>query len=457
MLICWDQWYPEGARLTAHAGRRDPLLPHRHRLASDGEEASTARRSTSRGKLIQRSHAVANGCYVCVANRIGHEIITDTDGKPVNKDGIEFWGQSFVASPDGAGRQARAGRTRKRCWSSTATSRRSSSAARTGRSCAIGASTPTATSPSGSSTDVAMAPRTRDAAAGTHRHAGRARLFLPARVGTARGTWIQLAAAGGHFVPRQLSPTRSKTSRGVIARSRTLEQVHINVPNDNYERIVRERSARRRRAAATRVSSITSRPTRAGPRPRAGVRAAQAARQDRGRDRRLGLQRVGRQVSAVGCRRRRADARSPRRLKLPVFYPRHRHGRRRRRFQRRRHGADDDVVPAEQEPQPGLSKAADRALPARLLRPAHVVWLGEGIEGDDTDGHIDDLARFIDARTIVDRHRGRSGAIANYAVLHENRRAARQARDQDGRPFEIVELPMPRPSSTTASGCRRPT
>jgi N-carbamoylputrescine amidase len=52
-------------------------------------------------EVMMRSHAVANGCFVAAPNRIGHEIIMDETGKPVNKDGIVFWGQSFVASPDG--------------------------------------------------------------------------------------------------------------------------------------------------------------------------------------------------------------------------------------------------------------------------------------------------------------------------------------------------------------------
>ena len=51
--------------------------------------------------MIQRSHAVANGCYVAVANRVGHERVAGPDGTPVNADGLEFWGQSFLASPDG--------------------------------------------------------------------------------------------------------------------------------------------------------------------------------------------------------------------------------------------------------------------------------------------------------------------------------------------------------------------
>lgn len=76
----------------------------------------------------------------------------------------------------------------------------------------------------------------------------------------------------------------------------------------------------------------------------------------------------------------------------------------------------------------------------------HVVWLGDGIEGDDTDGHIDDLARFVDARTIaigIETNR----RDPNFAVLQRARRALDKARDQDGRPFDILELPMPKPVS----------
>jgi len=52
-------------------------------------------------ELIQRSHAVANGCYVCAPNRIGKELVRGADGKLASTRGIEFWGQSFVASPNG--------------------------------------------------------------------------------------------------------------------------------------------------------------------------------------------------------------------------------------------------------------------------------------------------------------------------------------------------------------------
>ena len=74
----------------------------------------------------------------------------------------------------------------------------------------------------------------------------------------------------------------------------------------------------------------------------------------------------------------------------------------------------------------------------------HVVWLGEGIAGDDTNGHVDDLARFIDARTVVTAIEP-DPADENHRVLTDNRRRLARARDGQGRPFTIVDLPMPRP------------
>jgi len=72
----------------------------------------------------------------------------------------------------------------------------------------------------------------------------------------------------------------------------------------------------------------------------------------------------------------------------------------------------------------------------------HVIWLGEGIVGDDTDGHIDDLARFISPRTIVTTIEA-DPKDENYGILRDNRKKLDELRDQDGRAFEIVELPMP--------------
>ena len=100
VLICWDQWYPEAARLTALQGAEILFYPTAigwHPV--EKKEHGVAQHES--WELIQRSHAVANGCYTCSPNRIGVEHILDAKGKPVSADGIEFWGRSFVASPNG--------------------------------------------------------------------------------------------------------------------------------------------------------------------------------------------------------------------------------------------------------------------------------------------------------------------------------------------------------------------
>jgi N-carbamoylputrescine amidase len=93
VLICWDQWFPEGARLTALQGAEILFYPTAIGW-HPSEKAEYGERHHSSWELIQRAHAVANGCYVAVPNRIGLE-------RPIGGDGIEFWGQSFVAGPSG--------------------------------------------------------------------------------------------------------------------------------------------------------------------------------------------------------------------------------------------------------------------------------------------------------------------------------------------------------------------
>lgn len=93
VLICWDQWYPEAARLTAMQGAEMLFYPTAIGWHPAEKEAAGARQHEA-WELIQRSHAVANGCYVAAVNRIGHE-------RPEGGDGIEFWGRSFVAGTSG--------------------------------------------------------------------------------------------------------------------------------------------------------------------------------------------------------------------------------------------------------------------------------------------------------------------------------------------------------------------
>ncbi len=93
VLICWDQWYPEGARLTALRGAEILFYPTAIGW-HPSEKTEFGKQQHSSWETIQRSHAIANGCYVAVPNRMGHET-------PIGGDGIEFWGQSFVADPSG--------------------------------------------------------------------------------------------------------------------------------------------------------------------------------------------------------------------------------------------------------------------------------------------------------------------------------------------------------------------
>src|SRR5688572_30262986 len=77
------------------------------------------------------------------------------------------------------------------------------------------------------------------------------------------------------------------------------------------------------------------------------------------------------------------------------------------------------------------------------LGVTNILWLGDGIVGDDTDGHIDDLTRFVDERTVVTVVED-DPADDNYPMLQENLRRLRTLRDQQRRPLHVLELPMPR-------------
>jgi N-carbamoylputrescine amidase len=92
-LVCWDQWYPEAARLTALRGAEIIFYPtaigwHPAEKAAHGADQHAA------WETVQRAHAIANGVFVAVPNRVGHE-------RPVGGPGIEFWGRSFVVDPAG--------------------------------------------------------------------------------------------------------------------------------------------------------------------------------------------------------------------------------------------------------------------------------------------------------------------------------------------------------------------
>ena len=93
-LVCWDQWYPEGARLTALQGANILFYPTAIGW-HPGEKQQYGAAQLDAWRTIQRSHAIANGCWVAAVNRVGFEKL---DGQGA---GIEFWGHSFVADPFG--------------------------------------------------------------------------------------------------------------------------------------------------------------------------------------------------------------------------------------------------------------------------------------------------------------------------------------------------------------------
>jgi len=93
-LVCWDQWYPEAARIVALQGATIIFYPTAIGWLPE-EKAERGETQWQAWETAQRSHAIANGCYVAAVNRVGFE------PAPGGSGGIEFWGQSFVAGPDG--------------------------------------------------------------------------------------------------------------------------------------------------------------------------------------------------------------------------------------------------------------------------------------------------------------------------------------------------------------------
>jgi N-carbamoylputrescine amidase len=98
-LVCWDQWYPEGARLTAAQGANVLFYPTAIGWHPD-EKAEWGEAQYDAWRTIQRGHAIANGIYVAVPNRVGFET-GNIRGNEASGKGLEFWGGSFIADPFG--------------------------------------------------------------------------------------------------------------------------------------------------------------------------------------------------------------------------------------------------------------------------------------------------------------------------------------------------------------------
>ncbi len=95
VLICWDQWYPEAARLMALSGAEILIYPTA--IGWDREDTKEEQqRQLDAWKTVQRAHAIANGIPIIVANRVGHEVDPSE-----HTSGIDFWGNSFICGPQG--------------------------------------------------------------------------------------------------------------------------------------------------------------------------------------------------------------------------------------------------------------------------------------------------------------------------------------------------------------------
>ena len=107
VLICWDQWFPEAARLLALQGVEIIFIPTAIGYSTPEEGASY----DHAWRTVQQGHAVANACFLAAVNRVGFESDPSnmlpashddySGGRPAGESGIQFWGQSFIADPDG--------------------------------------------------------------------------------------------------------------------------------------------------------------------------------------------------------------------------------------------------------------------------------------------------------------------------------------------------------------------
>lgn len=265
---------------------------------------------------------------------------------------------------------------------------------------------------------------------------------FPAEWAAQAATWISWPRPEGISFPGFYHRSIRDVARVVDAIS-MFQAVAINVPNANYERIVREQL----RAAGTRLSKVRFLHI---PTNECWARDHGPAFVQRTRRGRVETAVVDWGFNAWGGKYPPWDAddavptRVAQALGLPVFHA-----------DIVMEGGAIDVngegtlltttsCLLHKNRNPHKTKAEIEQYLKAYYGQRHVVWLGEGIAGDDTDGHVDDLARFIDAGTIVTAIEP-DPRDANYTVLADNRRRLAKARDADGRPFAVIELPMPSP------------
>jgi len=250
-------------------------------------------------------------------------------------------------------------------------------------------------------------------------------------------TWISWPRPEGISFPDKYQPVPGNLAH-IIRQIARREQVHINVSNDNYEQIVRQQLGEHgcplRNVYFHHIRTNENWCRDHGPAFVMKQNGSMAV--------------VDWDFNAWGGKYPPYDAddavptRVAEELKLPIFYP----GIVMEGGAVDFNGAGTVLTTTDCLLNPNRNGRMSKARVEQYLKgyygQKHVCWLSGGIAGDDTDGHVDDLARFINPTTIVTAVE-EDPKEENFEVLNENRRRLVELRDQDGRPFHIVEIPMP--------------
>ena len=267
------------------------------------------------------------------------------------------------------------------------------------------------------------------------------------------GTWFSWPRPEGISFPGKYHTVPENLAR-IIREIQSREQVHINVPNANYEWIVRQTLKEFSPHGARNVFFHHIKTNESWCRdhgPAFVVKARRVAKPQAAR-RSAAANRVavvdwGFNAWGGKYPPYEDDDQVPTRvaeeLKVPVFYPGVVMEGGAVDFNGRGTVMTTESCLLNKNRNPKLSKKRIEQYLKDFYGQKHVIWLGDGIAGDDTDGHIDDLARFISPTKIASVVE-EDPRDENYKVLRENLRRLEGLRDQDGRAFEIIKMPMPR-------------
>ena len=434
-LVCWDQWFPEAARLASLSGAEILVYPTAIGWIPK-EPRAAAQKQRNAWELIQRAHAIANGVFVASVNRVGREA------------NLKFWGGSFVAGPSGE-ILAVAGGDREQILIARCDLRKIDEPARVGPSSEIAESTPMGHCRRDSSIRPTSAVICCSAIlmANQNKYSPMPRdlgYSMPAEWVPHRATWLSWPHNQETW-PAQFERVRDAWVQMILALS-PHEKVYLLVNDDPTQQDVSVRlkaaGAVMENVAMIKIPTVDVWMRDYGPtfvvRNRQDVPLAindwifngwggkyKAYEHDDG---------VAKNIAEL--------------LGVPVFaHPLVLEG-----------GAIEvngagiclttEQCLLNKNRNPHLNRAEIEQFLKDSLGVSQIIWLGEGVAGDDTDGHIDDIARFVNATTVVcaveDDPRD-----ANYAALQENFERLKGARDHSGSRLDIdnfaVSAPCPLP------------